>query len=58
MDNYTQYQKDTKKFYRDPRIIAARKQYRIDTQNMPEQQAWAKFQTIITDVKTEITGLI
>ena len=58
MDNYTQYQKDTKKFHRDPRIIAARKQYRIDTQTMPEREAWTKFQTIMTDVKTEITGSI
>ena len=58
MTNHEQYQKDTQKFHRDPRIIAARKQYHIDTQTMPEREAWAKFQTIMTDVKTEITGLI
>ncbi len=58
MTNFVQHQKDIRKFNKDPRIIAARKQYRVDTQTIPERQAWAKFQTIITDVKTEITGLI
>lgn len=39
-------------YHKDTRIVAARKQYRLDMKNgMPEIQAWAKFQIVQREVK-------
>ncbi len=58
MTEYEQPQKNNNRFHRDPRIISGRKQYKADCKVMPEREAWDKFQVVMTDVKTEITGLI
>lgn len=58
MTDSEQYIKNRNKFHRHPKIIAARKQYRANAKIMPERIAWAKFQAIATEIKTEITGII
>ena len=58
MTDNEQYKETCNRFHRDPRIISARKQYKVDCKNMTERTAWTKFQDTMTDVKTEITGLI
>jgi hypothetical protein len=48
-------QTTNQRFHRDPRVIAARKQYRVDLKaGMPEKEAWSRQQQVNVAVLNEI----